>query len=76
MPEADAALAQERAQGAVSDEDPIFEQFSEVQAQKGSPSPFYCFALVRRREASSLWCFDSSLGVSSAGVGTWHEAFL
>src|SRR5918992_132001 len=33
------------------------------------------FALARWREASSLWCFDSSLGVSSAGVGTWHEAF-
>src|SRR3712207_1866054 len=34
----------------------------------------FIFALARRREASSLWCFDSSLGVSSAGVGTWHEA--
>src|SRR5918992_3004920 len=31
-------------------------------------------ALARWREASSIWYFDSSLGVSSAGVGTWHEA--
>ena len=28
------ALAEERAHGAVADEDPVFEQFSEVRAQK------------------------------------------
>jgi hypothetical protein len=30
MPEADPALAQERAHGTVRDEDPVFEQFSEI----------------------------------------------
>ena len=54
------------------DEDSIFEQFSEVQAQKGSPSPF--FASRSRGGERLRRCFDSSLGVSSAGVGTWHEA--
>ena len=34
VPEADAALPQERAHGTVADEDPAYEQFSEVQAQK------------------------------------------
>src|SRR5215204_909182 len=40
---------------------------------KSSPLRSY-FALARWREASSLTSFDSSLGVSSAGVGTCHEA--
>jgi hypothetical protein len=52
MSETDAALAQKRAHGSVSDENLPFQQFFQVEAQK-DPSPSY-YTLARRREASSL----------------------
>jgi hypothetical protein len=73
MPETDAALAEERAHRAVPDEYPIFEQFSEVQAQKIAPLRSIA-SRSRGGERLRRCRFDPSLGVSSAGVGTCHEA--
>src|SRR5918998_1495746 len=70
--EADAALREERAQRAVPDQDAGARPLPEIETQKKTSLLYVC-ASSRGREASRCGS-DSSLGVSSAGVGTWHEA--
>ena len=71
--EADAAFAEQRANGAVPDQDPRREQLSQVRTQ-GKTSLRFRYPFARRREAA-IYSFTSSAGVCSAGVGTCHEAF-
>src|SRR5215204_4612764 len=69
---ADAALPEQRAHGAVPDQDPRPEQLSQVAAQGKDLSPFWSH--IRAEERGCVYSFTSSAGVSSAGVGTCHGA--
>jgi hypothetical protein len=68
---ADAALSEQRAHGAVPDQDPRPEQLSQLAPQGKDLSPFWSH--IRAEERGCVYSFTSSAGVSSAGVGTCHE---
>ena len=69
--ETDAALPEQRAHGAVPDQDARPEELSQIRTQGEDLSPIgHTFA----EERGCVYSFTSSAGVSSAGVGTCHGA--
>src|SRR5215203_1561751 len=69
---ADAALSEQRAHGAVPDQDARPEQLSQIRTQGKDLAPFWSH--IRAEERGCVYSFTSSAGVSSAGVGTCHGA--